>query len=222
VINDIKARERLVNTYPFAKRINFFSYFKKVIAPLVITSTLVGACSNPTAYQVNPKPDQTEENQEVPESQQEGYMRIIDDLRWDNMRTPKDWESRFPGCMDMKPRNNYANYTYIYGRERSDKCRMDVGGVSFYFTFAEMIYEGNQWRTSRVNFEIPREDQRRAFNASISKKYAPAGNNFCSKYTCFLNILHNESGYACCEGEIRPTARTTSILDNLQIDSAKF
>ena len=249
VTNGIRAREWLVNTYPFAKKMNFFAYFKKVIAPLVITSTLLGACSNPTAYQVNPKPDQTEENQEVPESQQEGYMRIIGDLRWDNISSPKDLEKAFPGCLreslysdtsDIFVKTNYIYRAYNTNTRQGDsshlsnisECRKEVGGITFSLYGADFepdASSGRKQRLSKIVLYISREDHSRALDAILKSRFNDQADykdgrrseRYCSPYTCWSRPFkwYYDSSKTF---ELTPTSKTTSILDNVSVNPNAF
>ncbi len=93
--------------------------------PVVITSILLASCS-PSQYKVNPSQDlegeteivkeipqrgrteivkeipqrgRTEIVKEIPESQKDGYMRIVGDLRWDQLTSKEEWMTKFPDCL---------------------------------------------------------------------------------------------------------------------------
>jgi len=187
----------------------------------VITSTLLGACSNPTAYQVNPKPDQTEENQEVPESQQEGYMRIIGDLRWDKFVSVSDWDRDFPKCISGKVLETDQIVIYI-----DENCAtLRIGGINI--RVDDVVLERNSgtksgWMTSKVYFTFNDISQYRAFEAAIKEKYeisleesekaeAPV---YCSKYTCWELKSRRQRATA--------TSYAVSLLDKVKVNSSEF
>ena len=181
----------------------------------MITCTLLGACSNPTAYQVNPKPDQTEENQEVPESQQEGYMRIIGDLRWDKFVSQSDWVREFPNCLQ-------SEFTYVVSIKDNKNCTpFTVGGINLYVNFVDLEKNSGTksgWMTSDVIFRIDDVSQSRAFEAAIKEKYEINVDEsektnvpvYCSKYTCWNG------------SKATPTAYTISLLDKVAVNSSEF
>ena len=68
-------------------------------------SLFATACSTPEEYRINASNQdgsivrRDKENTEVPESQKDGYMRIISDLRWDQLTSAEEWIARFPKCL---------------------------------------------------------------------------------------------------------------------------
>jgi len=192
---------------------------------LVFTLVLLGACSNPTAYQVNPKPDQTEENQEVPESEQEGYMRILGDLRWDKYISAADWVRDFPKCVERryKPENSRD---WLSALEGTTNCApIQIGGVNLYVDGVGLGRNSGTksgWMTSMVVFRIDDISQSRAFVAAIKQKYElnrwESGGVvelvYCSKYTCW------DLGPT--EQRAKPTLYTISLLDKVKVNSSKL
>jgi len=88
-------------------------------SPLIfaLTAVLLGACS-PAAYHVNSPASP----QNLPESEREGYMRILGDLRWDQLTSKEEWVKRFPDCLtdlqnDFEFNTDVGNaYTVVKGR----------------------------------------------------------------------------------------------------------
>lgn len=72
------------------------SPFKPAI--VLILSTLLSACAS-QPYQVNPETSQGNSTPEkAVESEEENYMRIIGDLRWDKLTSLDEWEAKLPEC----------------------------------------------------------------------------------------------------------------------------
>jgi len=210
---------------------------------LVFTLVLLGACSNPTAYQVNPKPDEPTKQQEVPESQQEDYMRILGDLRWDNISSPKDLEKAFPGCLrasDERPGSIMTleqDLQYIYRAHSREKhvvnnmpdCRKAVGGITFTLQGANFEPDSSgrlKQRLSKIVFYVFKEDQYRAFKEVLKSKMTDetyetvmgTREKYCSPYTCW-----GEWFFASSEAfQLTPTPKTTSILDNVSVNPNAF
>jgi len=210
------------------------------LSPLMLI--FLAACS-PQAYQVNPQPDVSTKPNEIPESQQEGYMRIIGDLRWDKLTSQKEWETRFPGCLkvgrnDDDGQNLIPTGGYIengrhdeYRKSPNPRCAFTVGGVKFYLEYVGMAKDetGKRiTRTGKIYYFIPRDDQQRAFEAAMKEKYTETieqkdgsfgadsyeERTICSKYSCFKNDLNEKA--------IFQTPYTTSILDNVKVDPSAF
>ena len=217
---------------------------KTITLPLVIACTLLGACSNPTAYQVNPKPDQHAENQEGPASQQEGYMRIIGDLRWDHLKTIKGVVASFPKCPTIKifdqPGDKgvfFADISSASEKVIDSSCGLFVvGGVKFYF--GGISYDKADFPDEGFIF-IPDPVQMRLFLQAIIAKYGYearewTGNyNFrgtdvisCSKYTCFkLAVSKSEGNKMTTKNnyfEYFTTDKTRSIFLGTPLDSRDF
>lgn len=161
----------------------------KTFLLLAVTLVLLGACS-PAAYKVNSSTSQ----QEIPESQQDGYMRILGDLRWDKLRTREDWMARFPGCLNTGPNEYLLESGWMSGQGRTQakpSCRFDIGGLAIVLDGVSFEKEPNpsspkRTRTQRVFIHIPRADHSRAFDASVSQKHLNVINDApCSRYTCF-------------------------------------
>ena len=229
-------------------RIDHISYFSLpqmrktlLLSPLILI--FLAACS-PQAYQVNPQPDVSTKPNEIPESQQEDYMRIIGDLRWDKLTSQKDWEKRFPGCLtqaeyfsarggNIYPEDLVAigsfgskNFRENYDKSPNPKCDFSMGGIQF--SLLKVLLEKDSTgkrstRTKYVHYLIPRGDQERAFNAAIQGKYTntielknPYGSD---------SATGNCSKYSCFINpyhQIRPTPYTTSILDSVKVDPSAF
>jgi hypothetical protein len=185
-----------------------------LLAPLMLAS--LSACT-PQSYQVNPQPDASSESKQVPESQSKDYMRIIGDLRWDKLTSPKDWESQFPGCLESKQGYSSSLFANGSGSTGTDpynpKCGFLVGGLQFSLVQVntEKDPTGKRpFRTEVVALEMPREDQRRAFQAVFAEKYSATDQGTCSKYTCLRGL------------NFYPTPYTTSILDSVKVDPSAF
>jgi len=183
---------------------------------LVFTLVLLGACSNPSAYQVNPKPDEPTKQQEVPESQQEGYMRILGDLRWDKYISASDWVRDFPTCLDKFYAGRLAEKTVVPLDEGKNCTPFTVGGINFYI-YAVALGQNSGTKsgfmTTHVKFEIRDKSQSRAFEAAIKEKYelnVDEGDQYCSKYTCWRGST------------AFPTAYTISLLDKVAVNSSEF
>jgi len=203
---------------------------------LVFTLVLLGACSNPTAYQVNPKPDEPTEQQEVPESQQEGYMRIIGDLRWDKYLSATDWVRDFPKCVvnKYKPESSEHWIPALDYTNTTNCAPLQIGGINLYVdgvVLGKNSGTKSGWMTSTVNFRIDDISQSRAFSEAIKQKYdinideterihklkgQPANQSpvYCSKYTCW------DLGTS--DQRATPTLYTISILDKVKVNSSEF
>ena len=187
---------------------------------------LAGACSTESDYQVNPSPNIADEGSVVPEVQQNGYMRIIGNLRWDRLRTPDDWKRRFPGCFEVKPLSmdtflvDKADWEFTRKVNlRINECRFDAGGIQFYMKGLQLsddVYPGIS-RIAKVRMVIDRGDQKRAFIALIKSKYQPMAidnaTRYCSRWTCFS--LEGDP-------EMLPSEYALSILDRVNVDSSQF
>ncbi len=103
--------------------------------PVVITSILLASCS-PSQYKVNPSQDlegeteivkeipqrgRTEIVKEIPESQKDGYMRIVGDLRWDQLTSKEEWMTKFPDCL-YQISNEFLVYNVHLPNGRVKKC----------------------------------------------------------------------------------------------------
>ena len=197
-------------------------FFLATSLPLAV---FLSACS-PQAYQVNPNPNAVSESGGVPESQQEGYMRIIGDLRWDKLTSPKDWQVRFPGCFNNDLDRKY-NALYPIGlgssvgpidyfKSPNPKCEFVVGGLRFLIIRVVFEKDPSGSRPLRLQFlglYMPRDDQERAFSAAIKQKYSQTDSGICSKYTC---ISGGPRVY------FNPTPYVTSVLDAVKVDPSKF
>jgi len=198
---------------------------------LVFSLVLLGACSNPTAYQVNPKPDEPTEQQEVPESQQEDYMRILGDLRWDKYISASDWVRDFPKCLKRERNPVHQDFGENSGKIREDVVRpidddknctpFTVGGINFYVVYVGLDKNSGTktgFMTTNIDFRIPDNSQYRAFEAAIKKKYELNVDEsektnvplYCSKYTCWNGSTAT------------PTAYTISLLDKVAVNSSEF
>jgi len=192
------------------------------------------ACS-PQAYQVNPNPNVASTSGSVPESQQEGYMRIIGDLRWDKFRSLNDWRVKFPRCHHNKSYfgNDISfgapNEMFKFGDPQIDAvntgkedCGFELGGIQFIIRAVSIDSNKISGResTKEVDIVIPDPASRRAFQASIRNKYELATESdspkYCSKYSCFE--FHDGMIY----DSITPTPYTISILDAIKVDSTQF
>lgn len=212
------------------------SAMRNFFLPFLFLAILLGACS-PAQYKVNPpdpKDDPAEEDalalddpvleeevSEIPEAQREGYMRIVGDLRWDQLTSPSEWMNRFK-CLYEKQ----SNYLVPKDQEKVG-CVEDVGGIGmgpYGVSFGDTSGTASGRITTKVVFVIPEAADYRAFDALIKQKYDLATNEnfgklYCSKYTCWkLNYyLSGRSGAGA-----TPTPYTVSILDNKKVDTSEF
>jgi hypothetical protein len=92
----------------------------------------------------------------------------------------------------MSPIGSYSadrqNYRRDYEQSPNPKCGFTAGGLQFslYEVSLEKDPTGKRsFRTQRVGFLMPRQDQLRAFEAAIKEKYTATDSGVCSKYTCF-------------------------------------
>lgn len=196
--------------------------------PFLFLAILLGACS-PAQYKVNPpdpKDDPAEEDDlalddpvleeevsEIPEAQREGYMRIVGDLRWDQLTSPSEWTNRIP-CL--------AQGKYFFQAEDPSKCLENIGGIEmvpYRVRFGMSSGTASGQMAKAVYFKFASDADKRSFFAVIKQKYDLATNKdfdelYCSKYTCwelseyFLNAT--------------PTPYTVSILDNKKVDTSEF
>lgn len=196
-----------------------------LFTPLAVALT---ACS-PQSYQVNQNPNTHKASGSIPESKQDGYMRIIGNIRWDRYSSPEAWQARFPGCFsDLSKENNRFSSLYPIGMSRktapidylnslNQKCSFVVGGLHFsVFTvhFEKDPSTARPLRLASLSLHMPREDEERAFYSAIKEKYPiSTGSGNCSKYTCFFRSS---------QVSISPTPYTTSILDAVMVDSSQF
>jgi hypothetical protein len=188
---------------------------------------LLCSCSS-EPYQVNPKDN-------LPEERQDGYMRIIGDLRWDKLTSLGKWEKEFPRCVhregifDNSIGFGAPNNMFSFGDPNIKQinvgikdCGLGLGGINFIIrgvTIDKNAITGRQ-STREVELVIPDPASRRAFHASIRKKYSLVTDSdstkYCSKYTCFeLNdgIIYDSA---------TPTPYVISILDAVNLDPSKF
>jgi len=210
----------------------------------------LAACS-PQSYQVNPQPDVSTKPNEIPESQQEDYMRIIGDLRWDKLTSQKDWETRFPGCLTQQYYDgnneetkrfvslnlypigtrsaNEKNYREDYYESPNPKCAFIVGGIQFYLNEVRLHEDSTGKRPARIEYIlylIPRPDQNRAFEAAMKEKYTETIER--KSYSVGSNYGEYDdftvcSKYSCFHNyQIKPTDYTTSILDSVKVDPSAF
>ena len=197
----------------------------KVIA---LAGIFVAACSvqtNPFDASLAPQ-----KQGKVSESQEEGYMRIIGDLRWDQMIALDQWMARFPGCV-QKTGDSYAYPAAGDGKMCSSST---YGGVSL--SLKEVYMEENsmtkpRYIPSRVEFYVYDNSQFRAFEEAIVRKYAGVTDGrgdtlHCSRYTCwrfidgFQPYYAPSARYGIAIATITPLSR--SLIADLEIDSSKF
>ncbi len=152
-------------------------------------------------------------------------MRIIGDLRWDKYFSKRDWETRFPGCLEnphsfssttLEPIGKYVRsqgFNFDYDKSPNPKCSFSVGGLDFSLYRVELVPDPTgkrKYRTAYIVLLMTREDQKRAFDSVISNKYATTDSGHCSKYTCISSLIFS------------PTPYTTSILDSVKVDPSAF
>ncbi len=165
---------------------------------LALTAVLLSACS--------------------PAAQQEGFMRILGDLRWDKLTSAEEWMNRFPECLTDKRLSDNTLFDHALYKEH--KCHhFNVGGISI---FPSAVYFDQNKSTSSktmtrwVTFSFIDDSQSRAFKSAIARKYQLATPQYCSRYTCYeLGTIHEASSI-----HAKPTPYTVSILDNVKVDDS--
>jgi hypothetical protein len=203
----------------------------KTFLLLAVTSLMLGACS-PAAYKVNSPTSQ----QDLPGSEEEGYMRILADLSWDQLTSKADWIKRFPNCLSDKYQDHsnavnesdYLNNLFPIipspsngKKNRINVCRgFIVGGVSISPSsvfFAQNTGTNSNTMTRSVTFGFLGVDSKsRAFKSAIAQKYPLTTSGYCSKFTCWDLGDVDEPG----DITANPTPYTVSILDNVKIDKS--
>lgn len=183
---------------------------RKSLLPISIAALLLGVCS-PAEYQVNPPVAK-----EIPESEKEGYMRIIKDLRWDQLTSKEEWKRRFPDCLG----GSSSTDTFIQDLRNSNRCSYSAGGIPIqpiWVRFGSNSGTTSNWMTTQVNFRFFDDSQSRALKASLAEKYDYTTDGYCSKYTCWdIQELLNFAG----DIEAKPTPYTISLLDQVKIDTS--
>lgn len=150
----------------------------------------------------------------IPESQKEGYMRIIGDLRWDKMSSRKDWGKRFPKCTGVVNGNPYVGaYGVMVSGGKVDGCSFDEGGIRF--QILEVNFQNSKGSPSGtsladVKLEVPDRAQLKEFESAIATKY-PGG---CSQYSCFAFEYGNI--------KIMPSAKASKIANQINVDYSRF
>ncbi|QNI89927.1 hypothetical protein SynROS8604_03319 [Synechococcus sp. ROS8604] len=157
-------------------------------------------------------------------------MRIVGDLRWDELTSIPEWRERF-SCL-----GNGINYSnpepFVSGEVKrlSDiDCNYTVGGIKMNpdsVQFRENARSPSGYMASSVDFAIPDPSQRRAFLEAIREKYEMIEGDtvyhvsppytytkYCSKYTCWSFLAGIWA---------KPTPYTISILDNVRTNSSEF
>ena len=184
--------------------------------PVAVSALLLGACS-PAQYKVNPPAVK-----EVPESQQDGYMRIAGDLRWDQLTSKEEWIRRFPKCLTYNKDTLYlddGDYVFVKVVNTGYCDDAFVGGILLSPTFVRFVENtGTESKTmSRtVGFGFLNASQSRAFKSAIAQKYVLTTSGYCSKFTCWnLGDVNQHSAITA-----KPTPYTVSILDNVKINKS--
>ena len=238
---------------------------RRTLFPVSVAAILLASCS-PAAYKVNPPPVAVEESspmtspegtssttwrddlsesvveeepeivKEIPESQKDGYMRIVADLRWDQLTSKQEWKARFPNCLNDYE-SNYLDNDFIYPNpdfdiyytvnstnrrfvRREQKCSDFFPGlipvnISF-VSFSPNSGTESKTMTSSVSLEFFDNSQSRAFKAALSQKYNYTSDGYCSTYTCW------DLGNVDASGKIyaSPTPYTVSLLDQVQLKAS--
>ena len=179
---------------------------------------------------------------EIPESQKVGYMRIVGDLRWDQLTSKEEWKSRFPECLtDYRPSyengsnqiattNSLDNFfvvenpnTGAYSGKYTTEHRTcdNFSPASIPVNITKVYISPNsgtesKTMTSSVNFSFFDDSQSRAFKASLSQKYNYTSDGYCSTYTCWNLDDVDVSG----DISASPTPYTVSLLDQVQLNTS--
>ena len=144
-------------------------------------------------------------------------MRIIGDLRWDELTSQEEWVNRFTECAS-DPRSE-REYTSLWFK-RCKEGFFKGGGISLYPQSVQFL--GNpetesKTMTSLVQFIAYEESKRRALTSAIAQKYPlTTESTYCSKFTCWywFDDSHDDGIYA------MPTPYAISILDNVKVDKS--
>ena len=228
---------------------------RRTVFPVSVAAILLASCS-PAAYKVNPPPVAVEEStpvtsaegtssttwrdelkkpvveeepeivKEIPESQKDGYMRIVGDLRWDQLTSSAEWLNKLPQCLK---KNIYPDGSYMVVGQREDggktwrstkRCNnLNPGGIPvaiIHLGLAKNSGTDSKTMTSYVHFMFFDDSQSRAFKAALAQKYNFTTDGYCSQYTCWdLNNV-DESGSI----EATPTPYTVSLLDQVQLNTS--
>jgi len=202
-------------------KVNFLS---ALIA--LVTGGIIAGCS-PAQYEVNPPRTPAA----VPESEQAGYMRILGDLRWDELTSKEEWMKKFPKCLndsrhawEMGPLLQNTDVLYNdFPNGNVDievKCRdfivagipVNIWGVHFAKNSGTLT--GSM--TRRLHIDFFNDSESRAFRSALAQKYPLQTMGHCSKYTCYNIGDPNEAGMI----EVKPTPYTISLLDKVQLDKS--
>jgi hypothetical protein len=156
-------------------------------------------------------------------------MRIVGDLRWDQLTSKEEWIKRFPGCLNEGGTTWGGIFLYYdthdtSGAEKTCKGYV-VGGI--YIVPADILMERNpgtasKWMTTETKFRFfGNKAHTRAFKAAIAGKYALTRDGYCSKYTCWDLEVRGKRGPR--EEEwvsASPTPYTISLLDRVRINTS--
>jgi len=190
---------------------------------MLVTGGIVTGCS-PAQYMVNPPTA-------VPESEQAGYMRILGDLRWDELTNKEEWMKRFPKCLTDSRWTDFHARTFLETTEElanmfpegisniEVKCRdFIVGGIPVNIErvyFAENSGTQTGRMTRKVDISFFNESEGRAFRSALAQKYPLQTMGHCSKYTCYVfdyQLIRRITA--------EPTPYTISLLDKVQLNKS--
>jgi len=179
--------------------------------PSLITAVLLAACS-PAQYKINPPaPEKAEES--IPETQQEDYMRIVGDLRWDQLTSKEQWIKRFPGCL-------YQESVHWISKSGEIRCSdFAPGGIPVeveWVFFDSNSGTDSKTMTTLVEFDFFEDSQSRAFKSALAEKYSYTTDGYCSRYTCWDLSDVDKAGRIAA----KPTPYTVSLLDQVKIDAS--
>lgn len=171
---------------------------------------------------------------EIPESQKVGYMRIVGDLRWDQLTSKQEWISRFPECLTdqeyVRGRVEMFSRSYLDNsfplqkpgaiEITTQKCSdFSPGSIPVNIWMVEFSANSgteSKTMTSRVYFSFFDDSQSRAFKAALSQKYNYTSDGYCSTYTCWhLGDVDKSGGI-----RATPTPYTVSLLDQVQLNTS--
>ena len=164
---------------------------------LGLAFSLLSACSSFALYDFNP------------ESKEHDYMRILGDLRWDELTTKEQWMERFQGCLTL-----YDSLTHRLYREDNSKCahfyafNIPIKINSVYFSTSGF---SSQPTTNFIRMEFLNKSQGRLFEIEIDRRFDFSIDGYCSRYTCWgVNTGR--------EVDASPTPHALSLLDKVSID----
>jgi hypothetical protein len=169
---------------------------------------------------------QPEQEEVQSQEERDTYMRIVGDLRWDELTTHDEWRAKLPGCFNdvsKEPQNLNSN------KGRGCAKPFIVGGIQLVPHRVETIKNSGSrsgYISSRAVFGFRDSADLNAFRAIIIQKYPESADEpaYCSSYTCwsfgYWWSAESETPAIAAFGEA--TQYTKSILSYEKLDSTQF